>query len=96
MKRKYNIEYADNGMIIRDLDNPDIVQVVEYRQENEPVWEDDKVCLAVGRMILRDGDRGHARERQHDSRGCGVHGRAPCLREKEKLKTKLYEEENDT
>lgn len=54
MKRKYNIEYADNGMIIRDLDNPDIVQVVEYRQENEPIYDDDKVCLAVGRMILQE------------------------------------------
>lgn len=54
MKRKYNIEYADNGLIIRDLDCKDCVQVVEYTAENTPIEDDDKVCAEVGRMILQD------------------------------------------
>lgn len=54
MKRRYNIELADNGVIIRDLDNEDIVQVVEYSAENTPVYTDDKICREVGRMLLED------------------------------------------
>lgn len=54
MKRKYNIEYADNGIVIRDLDCKDCVQVVEYTRENQPIEDDDKVCAEIGRMILQD------------------------------------------
>lgn len=50
MKRKYNIEYADNGIIIRDLDIKDCVQDIKSTLSNadSPNQEEDKMQKVVG------------------------------------------------
>lgn len=52
MRKTFNLEVANNGVIIRDLDYDNEVVVFEKSNSAEELMDNEKICIHLGRLIL--------------------------------------------